>query len=67
MCDIELAQKSSSGGADRMTAELFSFYARPGPMTVAGRHAPALAGLADTNELAKCLQGVLLHEHWAGA
>lgn len=41
------------------------FYMRPGPMTSAGSHAPALAALKGVETVAAAVQGALLHEAWA--
>lgn len=51
-----------------MTAEILDYYRHPGPMTSAGRHADVLQSHpGDIEDLAKVVQGVLLHEHWAPA
>ncbi|MCA2411633.1 transglutaminase domain-containing protein [Rhizobium leguminosarum bv. viciae 248] len=41
------------------------FYTRPGKMTSAGPHAPALAALKGVEAVAAAVQGALLHEAWA--
>ena len=47
---------------------VLDFYSRPGPMTDPGEHAALFDALpGDIGELAKVVQGLLLHEHWAGA
>ena len=51
-----------------ITAEILDYYRQPGPMTSAGQHEAVLESLpGDIGELAKIVQGVLLHEHWAPA
>jgi hypothetical protein len=47
---------------------ILDFYAEPGPMTSAGVYAARLQGLPrDVADLARVAQGVLIHEHIAGA
>ncbi|MBY5791297.1 transglutaminase domain-containing protein [Rhizobium leguminosarum bv. viciae] len=41
------------------------FYTRPGQMTSAGPHAPALAALKGVGAVAAAVHGTLLHEAWA--
>jgi hypothetical protein len=50
------------------TPDTLTYYAQPGPMTGAGRHAEALAGLpADIAALAKIVQGLAVHQYMADA
>lgn len=50
----------------RASQQILDFYARPGRMTAAGRHAPLLAALPrERKPLAETVQGLLLHEHFA--
>jgi len=45
---------------------ILDFYTPPAPMTSAGRHAPLLEALpSEPAALARVVQGLLLHEHWA--
>ncbi|HTN90808.1 MAG TPA: transglutaminase-like domain-containing protein [Sorangium sp.] len=54
-----------------MTAaqEILDFYARPAAMTSGGAHAPRLFDElpSDVASLVRVVQGLLLHQHWAGA
>jgi hypothetical protein len=52
-----------------MTAQqVLDFYTRPAAMTSPGRHARLFAGLPrDVADLARVVQGLLLHEHFAPA
>jgi len=43
----------------------FEYYKRPGRMTLAGPHAPALAALEGVEAVAAAVHGALLHEAWA--
>lgn len=43
----------------------FEYYTRPGQMTSAGPHAPALAALKSVDAVAAAVHGALLHEAWA--
>jgi hypothetical protein len=46
--------------------DLLDYYASPGPMTGAGRHARALAELpSDVNALARIVQGLAVHQYMA--
>ena len=48
--------------------DVLNFYARPGPMTGAGRHAEALAKLpSDVSALAEVIQGLAIHQYMAEA
>ena len=48
--------------------DVLDFYAKPGPMTVAGRHAAALAKLpSDVGALAEIIQGLAIHQYMADA
>ncbi|AUX42768.1 hypothetical protein SOCE26_042020 [Sorangium cellulosum] len=48
------------------TQQILDFYRRPAAMTSAGEHARALEDLPrDVAALARIVQGVLLHQHWA--
>ena len=50
------------------TLPILDYYAEPTWMTEPGEHAALLAALpADPAELARRIQGLLLHEHWAPA
>jgi hypothetical protein len=50
------------------TPETLAYYAQPGTMTGAGRHAQMLATLpGDIAELAKIIQGLAIHEYMADA
>jgi hypothetical protein len=49
-----------------MDRTILDYYAAPATMTDAGRYADAFAALArEVGALARTVQGLLLHEHWA--
>ena len=48
------------------TPEMLHFYAQPGPMTDAGKHAPLLDAVpVDIETMVRTVQGLLLHIFWA--